>query len=346
MRLPVAACSALILAAGLAAGPAIGRAVEPPEPEPAAAQVERLIELLRENYVLEDRLEQIEEHLRQGVTAGRYQGIADLRSLASRLTEELRAASGDLHFGVRPMPRAVPDGEAAGGPSPKPPTGDTGLGRVAVLDGGVGYLEIRAFADPSLGGPAADAALLELADTAALILDLRWSRGGRPEMVAYLLSYLFDGEPFVFNRFHWRNTGRTLEMSTRADLPSPRYADHPVFALVSGKTPSAAEGFTYHLKQYRRATVVGERTAGAAHTTQLFPLGELQVAIPTGRPISAVSGGSWEGTGVEPDHQVPAGEALAVAYRMALEGLLAATAEAAARARLEEILESAPSGDQ
>ncbi len=60
---------------------------------------------------------------------------------------------------------------------------------------------------------------------------------------------------------------------------------------------------------------------------------------------SAVSGGNWEGTGVEPEHQVPAGEALAFGYRQALEGLLAAADDRGDRARLEAILESRPAGD-
>jgi C-terminal processing protease CtpA/Prc len=84
--------------------------------------------------------------------------------------------------------------------------------------------------------------------------------------------------------------------------------------------------------------VVGQRTAGAAHTYEVFPLGEFQVAIPTGRPVSPVTGSNWEGRGVEPDREVPAEEALDVAHRLALESLLARASDQAAKARLEAAL--------
>ncbi len=44
--------------------------------------------------------------------------------------------------------------------------------------------------------------------------------------------------------------------------------------------------------------------------------------IPTGRPISPITGSNWEGTGVTPDLDVPPERALAAAYKAALEHLL------------------------
>lgn len=310
--------------------------------------IEELIELVREDYVLPERVPAIERRLRAGLTNGEYRRLADPFELSARLTEDLRDASGDLHFGIRPHPerRAAGPGQGAEAPDTgrrepaAAPSG--GLGRVKLLAGNVGFLEVQAFPDPRLGAQAADAAFAELANSDALILDLRGSRGGHPAMVAYLFSYFFDRGPFLFNRFHWRNSGETLEFWTRDDLASPRYADRQLFVLTSASTPSAAEGLSYHLKQFGRALLVGETTAGAAHTVQVSSLGEFQVAIPTGRPVSPVSGGNWEAHGVEPDRAVPAGEALAVAHRLALEGLLAEATDPAARARLEAALRTLP----
>ncbi|MFQ5349245.1 MAG: S41 family peptidase [Thermoanaerobaculia bacterium] len=345
MRLAAGVAGALFIAAALPAGATSGTEATVAERPQAEAIVERLIELVHQNYVLEDRLEAVEERLRAGLTAGRYREVTDPRSLSALLTAELRAGSGDLHFGVRPKP--ADSGEHATGAVGEPPSeGDSGLGRVAILDGNVGYVEVRGFPDPVVGRAAVDEAFQRLAETDALILDLRWSRGGRPQMVAYLLSYLFDREPFVFNRFHWRNSGETVDFWTRSDVPAPRYAGSRVFALTSRRTPSAAEGFCYHLQQFERATLVGEPTIGAAHTYTVYTLDELQVAIPTGRPISPVSGGNWQGTGVVPDHEVAAGEALVVAYRLVLEGLLAEVVDPAVRTRLEAALESQPDDDE
>ena len=44
--------------------------------------------------------------------------------------------------------------------------------------------------------------------------------------------------------------------------------------------------------------------------------------MPVARPVNPVTGTNWEGCGVVPDVEVPAGEAHDLAYRMALAALL------------------------
>jgi C-terminal processing protease CtpA/Prc len=47
---------------------------------------------------------------------------------------------------------------------------------------------------------------------------------------------------------------------------------------------------------------VGERTAGAANPGRPFPVNDhFEVAVPTGKVVSAIRGGNWEGSGVTPD---------------------------------------------
>ena len=134
-----------------------------------------------------------------------------------------------------------------------------------------------------------------------------------------------------------------MEFRTRDDLGGPRYLERPVFVVTSSETPSAAEGFAYHLKHFGRARVVGEATAGAAHPVQRFPLSDgLQVWIPTGRAVNPRTGTNWEGTGVEPDIEAPADRALGVARRLALEGLLAEAEGPEEAARLQEALAALP----
>ena len=307
-------------------------------PEEVEKIIEQLITLVGENYILEERLPAIKKHLRKGIRRGDYNRLGGNRQLSDKLTEDLRTASSDLHFGVRLRPAPMPACTIPQEKLSERVDTDTGLGRVALLAGNVGYLEIKAFVDPHVGAAAADAAFQHLADSDALLVDVRHSRGGTPEMVAYLFSYFFDGEPFLFNSFHWRNQSKTLEFWTRNDLGSSRYVGRDVYILISPQTPSAAEGFSYHLQNFRRAMLIGQRTAGAAHTYEVFPLGALEVAIPTGQPISPVSGANWEGTGVEPDFGVAAEQALDVAHRLALKRLLEKSRDPATKARLEKAL--------
>jgi C-terminal processing protease CtpA/Prc len=76
------------------------------------------------------------------------------------------------------------------------------------------------------------------------------------------------------------------------------------------------------MQQTRRATIVGEVTGGGAHPGAWFPIDDrFAIFIPLSRYVSAVSGDDWEGTGVDPDIECAAAEALECAHRAALEGL-------------------------
>ena len=93
----------------------------------------------------------------------------------------------------------------------------------------------------------------------------------------------------------------------------------PVFVVTSSDTFSAGEEFAYNLKALRRATIVGERTAGGAHPGsphRIHP--HFEAFIPAGRAINPITNDNWEGSGVAPDIPVPQERALTTAYQLAL----------------------------
>ena len=88
--------------------------------------------------------------------------------------------------------------------------------------------------------------------------------------------------------------------------------------LTAKRTFSGAEEFSYNLKNLKRATLVGERTGGGAHPGAVRKLnGRFSIFVPTGRAISPVTGTNWEGTGVVPDVETPAEQALERAVELA-----------------------------
>jgi hypothetical protein len=93
--------------------------------------------------------------------------------------------------------------------------------------------------------------------------------------------------------------------------------------LTSSTTFSAAEEFTYNLKNLKRATIVGEITGGGAHPVNEYAFPTLKVAarIPYARAINPITGANWEGVGVKPDIEVTREKALAVAHLDALRSL-------------------------
>ena len=91
-----------------------------------------------------------------------------------------------------------------------------------------------------------------IANTDAVILDLRDNGGGEPEMVAYLSSYLFP-EPIHLNDLWNRASSTTRQYWTLPYVPGTRLSDKPVFVLTSSRTFSAAEEFAYNLQALKRA---------------------------------------------------------------------------------------------
>ncbi len=313
--------------------PALAAPPAPPAPPAITAQdraaiVDDIAAALNEVYVFPETAKKMEEHMRRQLKSGAYDKLGTLDAFTQKLTEDLQSVSHDLHLGVGWDPEPPP-GET-GGPTPEERQArfEAQLRRdnycfrkVEQLAGNVGYLKLDCFAEAGLGGATAVAAMGFLAGSDALIFDLRDNGGGSPSMIQLLTSYLVVGdEPTHLNSFYVRKGDKTEQFWTQAWVPGKRLPGVPVFVLTSGRTFSAAEEFTYNLKNLKRATLVGETTGGGAHPVDLHRVKGYPVAmrLPFGRAINPISGTNWEGTGVEPDVKVPAPEALAVAHERAL----------------------------
>ena len=193
----------------------------------------------------------------------------------------------------------------------------------------------------AFAGHAAVAAMTLLADTDALIVDLRRNGGGDPGMVALYCSFLFDDGTHL-NDLYWRADGRTRQWWTLPYVPGRRYGGtKPVYVLTSADTFSGAEELSYNLKTRGRATLVGERTGGGAHPGGRYRVDtHLKAAVPSGRAINPVTGINWEGTGVEPDIELPAADAFDAAYRLALDHVLGLGSDGPRREVADEAAEA------
>ena len=201
-----------------------------------------------------------------------------------------------------------------------------GFEKVERLSGNVGYLKLNGFMEPQTGaGEIAAAAMSFLSNTDALIIDLRQNRGGSPNMVALLSTYLFAGPPVHLNDISFRTPegNRINQLWTLPYVPGKRYVNKEVYILTSNLTFSAGEGFAYNLQAQKRAITVGETTGGGANPGGGVRLHDhFTVFIPTGQAINPVTKTNWEGKGVAPDIAVPAEQALQAAHLAALRHLL------------------------
>lgn len=290
------------------------------------AVINGAIEHMQSAYIFADVAEKMAADLRTRLANKEYDAVVDPKAFAETLTRDLQSVSHDKHLRIIFDPNGLAQ---RGGP----PTAEErarqlaeerrrnfGFDRVERLDGNVGYIDLRGFSGtPESRGPAV-AAMNLLADTDALIFDLRRNGGGSPFMIGILSSYLFT-EVVHLNDFYVRETDSKREFFTTADVEGRRYGkDKPVYVLTSNRTFSAAEEFTYNLKNLQRATIVGETTGGGAHPGGVRRITDhFGIWLPNGRAINPITKTNWEGTGIEPHIKVAAEQALTAAHLDALK---------------------------
>ncbi len=282
-------------------------------------------DLVESQYVFPEIGTTLAELLRANARAGRYAG-ADVPELSRRVTEDLQSANGDLHLRLKHHAEPIPDlpseemtiamftEQAA-----RTLGGIAAVERLAGPNGAsVARIEIHPLLfPPSMAGDAVAGAMQVAAGADALVLDLRGTVGGDPSMVAFLCSYLFD-EPTHLIDIYQRVGDRTTQSWTQPYVPGRRFGGtRPVFVLTSRTTFSGGEELAFDLQRRGRATVIGERTGGGAHPRvghRVHP--HLELTIPTGRALDPEKGDNWEGTGVHPDVETPADEALRAALTL------------------------------
>lgn len=288
--------------------------------------IDGVVSKLKEYYVFPDKARQMSEAVIARQKRGEYDSVADGETFAIMLTDHLREVSKDKHLRVNFNPFVVPERPAPAKNKPGIPEQmraqmermNCGFERVEHMSPNIGYMKFNVFANPDVCGPTATAAINFLANVDAIIFDLRSNGGGDPQMVAFISSYLF-GERTHLNDLYNRKEDKTTEYWTQ-DVSGKRLVGKPVYVLTSRRTFSGAEEFTYNLKNLKRATIIGETTGGGAHPVSGHRIDDhFGIGVPFARAINPVSKSNWEGTGVEPDVQTPAAEALDVAKKMAAE---------------------------
>lgn len=137
-------------------------------------------------------------------------------------------------------------------------------------------------------------------NASAIVIDLRGNPGGKLFFAGEMIGDFFDhsvGYGEVTSR-----SGRQSGIHTFHFL-APRYRGG-LAVLVDGASASAAEIFAAIMKEHRRATIVGRRTAGAVLDSEFFSVpggGRLQISV---EDYALPGGQHLEGTGVEPDVSV------------------------------------------
>lgn len=290
--------------------------------------IEELLKNLNKSYVYLETAKKMETDVRQRLKNKEYDRITSAGEFAKKLMQDLQSVSRDKHLRVYYSHEKIPVKIKGESPTAEEKATDfffqnrlnSGFERVERLEGNIGYIDFRGFFNAESGAETVAFAMSLIANTDALIFDLRNSGGGDPAMVALICSYFFGDKPVHLNTIYYRETDETKHYWTNPNVPGKKYGDKPIYVLTQSQTFSAAEEFAYDLKNLKRATIIGETTRGGAHPGETIRLTDhFSVSMPMGRALNPITKTNWEGTGVTPDIAVPKEQALKTAYIMALD---------------------------
>lgn len=297
--------------------------------------VSQVADMLEEKYVIPEIGKRYSDHLLSLLSRNGFAGITDGRKLAEAIVNALEEVQKDLHLKLRFDPRGVSNmrrAEAANEEERRKErelqlraekARNFGALELKILPGNIGYFRLDSFPGEA-GSDTLISAIGFLQYAEAIVLDLRHNGGGNPEMIMLLGSYFFDPDDGVhFSSFYHRIKDRVYQHRGFFYVPGRRLPHTKLYLLVSQRTFSAAEGFAYDLQCLKRATIVGEKTMGAAHAANPFVVNDcFLLQLPFARPISPVTNSNWEGSGVEPDIPCQSDAAIAAVYKIELDRML------------------------
>ena len=260
---------------------------------------------------------------------GEYKSLDMAADLAARINKDIQTTSralgiprgvfiADVVYSARPLPTAPPPAMTAEMRERNRAAllqQNCLFETIETLPHNVGYMKLNGFADATSCQETTGRAMASVNNVDALIVDLRDNGGGFGDTALQIAGYLFDRPTYLYDP----RPNSPVPARTASPISGNKLVDKPVYVLTSSRTQSAAEYFVYNLKMLKRATIVGETTAGHQHSgafhriTDHFGMG-IQEAAPPDNPFP-VKG--WEVIGIEPDVKVSRTEAFDAARKLA-----------------------------
>ncbi len=314
-----------------------------------AALIRTLCNRIEKVYPVETIGETTKAGLLRKFNAGEYDKIVTREEFAARVTADLEELSRDKHLGLSYDPLQAAEIIA------RDRTGDKQVGifsaevenarwenygfkTIRMLEGQIGYLDLRMFFAVRYAGATACAAMDFLSNSKAVIVDLRYNGGGWDDMVTLLASYFVHPEESDVVAIIQSTLDKSYSASVLPSfVPGKRLTGIPVYLLTSSGTASAADAFISIVKHLNDSVVVvGQRTAGAENPVEMLALDDQFVLkIPCYRKVFFGGRSGWEGTGLRPDVEVPSDSAFERAHLEALYKLQATLTDTLAREKIQ-----------
>ena len=306
--------------------------------------VRAIAEAYERYYVFPDMGKKMANLIRGKIGAGQYDALKGGRELGQQVTRDLQALCEDRHVVVAYTPERILKQKNT---DPQLLAKEElecsrrinfGFKELRIMSGNVGYLKISSFAGSQEALDVAAAAMRFLASCDVIIMDLRVNPGGDSAMVQFLASYFLDDEPVLLDEFHYPREGRISQLWSLSYVPGKKPVQADLYILTDGYTFSAAEGLAYDLQALKKAVIAGTPSAGGAHATEIHTaLERFTLFIPVAFSKNPVTGGNFQGKGVQPDIKVSGETAIQQVQLHALEKRIAKAPDPERKAELELI---------
>ncbi len=303
--------------------------------------IDEVCEKIQNIYPFPEIAEQTISGIQTYYEEGKYSDYTEKSEFANHLTIDLEHLSNDTHFHISYNPevaaemkkhknREIQEESLTVHEANIEKWNNYGFKELKILDGAIGYLDLRLFFATFYAGEVAVAAMNFFTNCNAVIVDLRYNSGGWDDMVNFLLSYFAESrDEVIFNVAQFTIDSSYYAGKTISYVPGKRLTGIPIYVLISRSTASAAEAFASRIKYINsQALLVGETSAGAENPISSIVIGdEFILNIPSWRSVYQKYDTDWEGTGVKPDIEAMAEKALDVAHIDALRKLVETAVE-------------------
>ncbi len=177
----------------------------------------------------------------------------------------------------------------------------TAVRRVALLDNGIGYVDVKVFSDSTEREIARAVDSLQRSGMRALVLDLRNNPGGLlTQGVAVSELFLDSASVIVSMRGRTGTADRTYR-----DVAAQRWPLLPMVVLVDQASASATEIVAGALQDHDRALLMGQATFGKGSVQAVFEAGSGGLKLTTARWFTPAGRSIDRGTTATPTDDAP-----------------------------------------
>ena len=174
-----------------------------------------------------------------------------------------------------------------------------------MLENKIGYVSLLKFGNHTGEEIRKHVEDLQTQGMKGLILDLRSNPGGSLKEAQDISSLFITQDMVVYLKY--KNGQETKYNRTMKNL-----GNFPMIVLVNGGSASASEIVTGALKDYKRATIIGQKTFGKGIVQEVMPLNDGDALKLTIAQYFTPNGNYIHEKGIEPDIKVDMEEVLSI----------------------------------